>query len=62
MLADDQDVLSWRDVIARNPVVVGIDGKLFGDFGGSGEAEASTHGRILSLSPFLRLFNYNQFP
>ena len=62
MLSDYQDVLSWRDVVAWTLVVVVLDFEASGQSVGSGEPEASTHGRILSSSLFVRLFDYNQFP
>jgi hypothetical protein len=62
MLADHRDVLSWSDVVARNPVIFGLDVEASGQFVGAGEAVASAHGKILSSSPFVRLFDYNQFP
>jgi hypothetical protein len=36
MLADDLDVLARGDVVARHPVVLGLDAKAFSEFGSTG--------------------------
>jgi hypothetical protein len=47
MLADDLYVLSWCDVVARNPITLGLDAEAFGEFRDTAEAESSTHGRAV---------------
>ena len=42
VLADGLNVLSRGNVVARNPIVLGLDTEAFGEFGGTAEAEAST--------------------
>jgi hypothetical protein len=41
------DVLSWSDVVAGNPVVLGLDVEASGEFVGAGEAVASAYGRAV---------------
>jgi hypothetical protein len=47
VLADDFYALSRSDVVAGNPVVLGLDVEAFSEFGGSGKSESSTHGETV---------------
>jgi hypothetical protein len=47
-------VLSWSDVVARNPVVLEFDTEASGQFVGAGEAEASAHGKAVYLKQQLQ--------
>ncbi len=44
VLADHRDILRRGDVVARHPVVVGLDVEASGEFIDAGEAATSTHG------------------
>jgi hypothetical protein len=44
---DDLNVLSWGDVVARHPIVLGLDTKAFSEFIDAAEAESSTHGKAV---------------
>jgi hypothetical protein len=47
MLPDHRNVLSWGEVVAWSPVVVGLDVRASCQFIDAGEAVASAHGRAV---------------